>query len=142
MSNYKRLPDSVGYWVSDDGQEVMISCGKWSRDFYFQTADDHFDFKTKSLAANVKDVVSPARWLRVEKPTFKPLPPKPLLCFVTRPGVTKAGGEWRAFVDGVICGSTLSPGGGRNRDYAVAPHPDNDPEAVRLIEESKSEIPF
>lgn len=78
-------------------------------------------------------------WLPVELPKFPELPPKPdiKLCLVYRPNATEYPGEWRIIVDGKVHGYTLPSSLSPPHNYTIVPHPDNDPEAVRLIEEAQ-----
>jgi len=119
--------DKLGIYVCRDGrvavrhkyrnfQEVNV----YDPGFYgwaHHTADKEFE----------------GEWKPVELPKFPELPPKPkiLQCYVIKDGL---GPFWREFLEnGTPCRGVATP----LSRYAVIPHPDNDPEAVRLIEEAQ-----
>lgn len=120
-------PNKPGEWYSRDGRVVYV----WG------------DLSVTRMNAD-RRVIGPCcvhdlegdDWLPAEPPKFPELPPKPRggLCFVHR-----ANADWWAYVwdKGM---KVLNRGYGDVwglKDVAIVPHPYNDPEAERLIEEAQ-----
>lgn len=135
---YKKLPDDVGLWYSDDGQ----------KDVFINKCSDGFTacwpgFLPSVCCSSVDSLVEscgirPARWCKAERPEFPPLPAKPLLCY-TRTIANKQIEAWRLIDQGAAL--RTEPGCCRIplSKVEVIPHPDNDPAAVALIEAARGE---
>jgi hypothetical protein len=143
----KRLPDDAGMWYSDYGQECYIQhhgrnhC-RWPNSWYVRTVENHDSgFDTLEIALE-RAGIRPARWRKVEAPEFEPLPvPLPRVLFTHKDGHWPEP-FWGQVKDGSVYaeGYIAIVGQYRLVSVVVVPHPANDPEAVRLIEEAHAKL--
>lgn len=123
-------PDKPGFWKSRDGRKVIIH--EFGRELYFRLVED--TGHTVGLGKPINDLFG-NDWLPYDEPEFPKLPEKPKLsqCYVH--WFPNAGHKpaWRTFSGGQCREAKNMP----LREYVVIPHPDNDPEAVKLIEEAR-----
>lgn len=109
-------PNAPGEWHSRDGRRAVA--------FY---SDGVLVCRTIDQLWNQGARLPGDDWLPAVAPEFPELPPKPSQCYTKYYDSDPA---WRQFGTG-LRDSEL-------RQYNIIPHPDNDPEAERMIEEAKS----
>lgn len=123
-------PDKPGEWHSRDGRKIVV---------YFFKGDLKYREFEQSALVNVVPTVDALKgddWLPAIAPKFPALPPKPALCFSQHAATGRV--CWRLWD-----GKEFRGIDGREQLFApperlrVIPHPDNDPEAVAIIEAAR-----
>lgn len=123
-------PDRPGEWHSRDGRRIvaMYLAGGLCWRPCVGPSDGFFGASQRIETLESDD------WLPAEPPTFPELPPKPkaLQCLVR---VSKNEPEWALWENGTWFVTNYHF---YSRELEVVSHPDNDPEAVRMIQEAKA----
>ena len=115
-------PDKAGEWHSRDGRKIVVF--DWAGSLRWK----HCGRYNTSSGLHELDGDD---WLPATPPVFPELPPKPRLVYAV---LHHAKSWWMHMRDDRFSNGASWESAGR---LTVVPHPDNEPEAVRLIEGAK-----
>lgn len=124
----KSRPDKPGEWHSRDGRRIVVF--EYDGVLKYRGFENKLGYNRLWLARELPE----GEWLPAVAPEFPPLPPKPVLVYATRPLFDAP--DWVTIAYGQNTYYRGDGGSGRLCGLTVVPHPDNDPEAVRLIEKA------
>lgn len=124
-------PNAPGEWYSRDGRRIVVwKCGSTT---WWRRVEDDEGISQAFLSLPGDD------WLPAVAPTFPVLPTKPLMCLVRHECWEESEPpQWRCFRNGLKVGMRrYEYSEHKCGEYTVVPHPENDPAAVRMIEEAR-----